>query len=165
LKVSLCRIVGRGKGYDELALSSVSSLPFLPSFLTSSPYYNTIFEHTPLEAKDWKIRERLCLSGNGCWLEVVDMLHLRYRPKELMLPEFKVGGRTQTLTWSPEWTELLATKAEGAFGYQGEIEAFAKACLGEGEPASTLWDGAKDLQVAEAVWESANSNKAVQITV
>jgi predicted dehydrogenase len=140
-------------------------LPFLPSFLTSSPYYNTIFEHTPLEAKDWKIRERLCLSGNGCWLEVVDMLHLRYRPKELMLPEFKVGGRTQTLTWSPEWTELLATKAEGAFGYQGEIEAFAKACLGEGEPASTLWDGAKDLQVAEAVWESANSNKAVQITV
>jgi myo-inositol 2-dehydrogenase / D-chiro-inositol 1-dehydrogenase len=118
-----------------------------------------------LEAKDWKIRERLCLSGNGCWLEVVDMLHLRYRPKELMLPEFKVGGRTQMLTWSPEWTELLATKAEGAFGYQGEIEAFAKACLGEGEPASTLWDGAKDLQVAEAVWESANSNKAVQITV
>jgi hypothetical protein len=118
-----------------------------------------------LEAKDWKIRERLCLSGNGCWLEVVDMLHLRYRPKELMLPEFKVGGRTQTLTWSPEWTELLATKAEGAFGYQGEIEAFAKACLGEDEPASTLWDGAKDLQVAEAIWESANSNKAVQITV
>jgi predicted dehydrogenase len=118
-----------------------------------------------LEAKDWKIRERLCLSGKGCWLEVVDMLHLRYRPKELMLPEFKVGGRTQTLTWSPEWTELLATKAEGAFGYQGEIEAFAKACLGEDEPASTLWDGAKDLQVAEAIWESANSNKAVQITV
>jgi len=118
-----------------------------------------------LEAKDWKIRERLCLSGNGCWLEVVDMLHLRYRPRELMLPEFKVGGRTQTLTWSPEWTEVLATKAEGAFGYQGEIEAFAKACLGEGEPASTLWDGAKDLQVAEAVWESANSNKLVQIAV
>jgi hypothetical protein len=47
LKVSLCRIVERGKGFDELELSSVSSLPFLPSFLTSSPYYNTIFEHTP----------------------------------------------------------------------------------------------------------------------
>jgi 3-oxoacyl-[acyl-carrier protein] reductase len=46
LKVSLCRIVGRGKGFDELELSSVSSLPFLPSFLTSSPHYNTIFEHT-----------------------------------------------------------------------------------------------------------------------
>jgi hypothetical protein len=29
-----------------LELSSVSSLRFLPSFLTSSPYYNTVFEHT-----------------------------------------------------------------------------------------------------------------------
>jgi hypothetical protein len=53
LKVSLCRIVERGKGFDELELSSVSSLPFLPSFLTSSPYYNTIFEHTQVvEVKD-----------------------------------------------------------------------------------------------------------------
>ncbi|MCS7186742.1 MAG: Gfo/Idh/MocA family oxidoreductase [Armatimonadota bacterium] len=112
-----------------------------------------------LEAKDWKIRERLCLSGNGCYLEVVDMLHLRYRPKDLPIQEFKVGGRTQLLTWTPEWTEILATKAEGAFGYRGEVEEFAKACLGEGRPASSLWDGAKDLQVAEAVWESANTRK------
>lgn len=116
-----------------------------------------------LEAADWRIRERLCLSGNGCYLEVTDKLHLRYRPRDLMMPEFKVGGRTQMLVWSPEWTELMATKAEGAFGYRGEIEAFVKACLGEGEPESTLWDGAKDLQVAEAVWESANSGKAVQL--
>lgn len=116
-----------------------------------------------LEARDWKIRERLCLSGDGCYLEVFDMLHLRYRPKDLPLPQFKVGGRTQLLTWSPEWTEILATKAEGAFGYRGEIEAFAKACLGEGQPASTLWDGAKDLQVAEAVWESANAKKPVRL--
>ncbi len=116
-----------------------------------------------LEARDWKIRERLCLSGNGCYLEVIDMLHLRYRPKELLLPEFRVGGRTQLLTWTPEWTEILATKAEGTFGYRGEIEAFAKACLGDGKPASTLWDGAKDLQVAEAVWESANTGKPVTL--
>ncbi len=116
-----------------------------------------------LEAKDWKIRERLCLSGNGCYLEVIDMLYLRYRPKDLLFPEFKIGGRTQLITWTPEWTEILATKAEGAFGYKGEIEAFAKACLGEGKPASNLWDGAKDLQVAEAVWESASTKKLVQV--
>lgn len=107
-----------------------------------------------LEAKDWKIRERLCVSGNGCWLEVADMLCLHYRPKDLLMPEFKIGGRTQTVVWTPEWTELMATKAEGAFGYLGEVEAFAKACLGEGKPASTLWDGAEDLKIAEAVWES-----------
>lgn len=116
-----------------------------------------------LEAKNWKIRERLCLSGSGCYLEVIDMLYLRYRPKDLLLPEFKVGGRTQVFAWTPEWTEILATKAEGTFGYRDEIAAFAKACLGEGKPASTLWDGARDLRVAEAVWESANSKKPVKL--
>jgi len=116
------------------------------------------------EAKDWKISERLALSGNGCWLEVVDMLHLRYRPRNLPFQEFSVGGRTQIIEWDPEWTELMATKAEGAFGYRGEIEAFARACLGEDRPKSTLWDGAKDLQISEAVWESASSNKPVRIS-
>jgi hypothetical protein len=40
-------------------LSSVSSLPFLPSFLTSSPYYNTIFEHTQftLEVEELGLKE------------------------------------------------------------------------------------------------------------
>ena len=116
-----------------------------------------------LEASDWKISERLALSGDGCWLEVVDMLHLRYHPRELPLKEFSPGGRTQTIEWNPEWTELMATKAEGAFGYRGEIEAFAKACLGEDKPRSTLWDGAEDLRISEAVWESANLNKPVKI--
>jgi predicted dehydrogenase len=115
-----------------------------------------------LEASDWKISERLALSGNGCWLEVDDMLHLRYHPRNLPLREYNVGGRTQTLEWSPEWTELMATKAEGAFGYRDEIESFARACLGEDKPKSTLWDGAKDLQISEAVWESANLGKAVR---
>ncbi len=92
------------------------------------------------------------------------MLHLRYRPKDLLFPGFKVGGRTQLLTWTPEWTEIIATKAEGTFGYKGEIEAFAKACLGDGKPASSLLDGAKDLKVAEAIWESANSGKLVQLS-
>ncbi len=116
-----------------------------------------------LEASDWKISERLALSGNGCWLEVIDMMHLRYHPKNLPLKEFNVGGRTQTIEWNPEWTELMATKAEGSFGYRGEIEAFALACLGEGSPKSNLWDGARDLRISEAVWESANMNKTVKI--
>jgi len=116
-----------------------------------------------LEASDWKISERLALSGDGCWLEVTDMLQLCYHPRDLPYGEFSVGGRSQTIDWHPEWTELLATRAEGAFGYRGEIEAFARACLGEDKPRSTLWDGAKDLQVSEAVWESANLNKPVRI--
>jgi len=116
-----------------------------------------------LEAGDWKISEKLVLSGDGCWLEVDDMLNLRYHPKSIPFSEFNVGGRTQTIDWHPEWTELLATKAEGAFGYRDEIEAFARACLGEDKPKSTLWDGAKDLRISDAVWESANTGKAVEI--
>ncbi len=52
-----------------------------------------------LEAGDWKISERFALSGDGCWLEVEDMLRLNYRPRSLPLQEFKVGGRTQTISW------------------------------------------------------------------
>jgi len=116
-----------------------------------------------LEASDWKINVRLAISGDGCFLEVEDMLHLRYRPRTLPFREFNVGGRTQRIEWNPEWTELMATKAEGAFGYRDEIESFARACLGEDKPQSTLWDGAKDLQVSEGVWESVSSDKVVRM--
>jgi len=129
-------------------------------FESSIPF---VMNLNSLEAGDWKISERLALSGDGCWLEVEDMLRLHYHPRSLPLQEFKVGGRTQTVSWSPEWTELMATKAEGAFGYRGEIEAFARACLGEEKPESTLWDGARDLQVSEAVWESATHGRPVLI--
>jgi hypothetical protein len=67
LKVSLCRIVERGKGFDEWELSSVSSLPFLPSFLTSSPYYNTIFEHTHVSGN------YAYVADGGAGLRVIDV--------------------------------------------------------------------------------------------
>jgi predicted dehydrogenase len=129
-------------------------------FESSIPF---VMNLNSLEAGDWKISERLALSGDSCWLEVEDMLRLHYHPRSLPLQEFKVGGRTQTVSWSPEWTELMATKAEGAFGYRGEIEAFARACLGEEKPESTLWDGARDLQVSEAVWGSATQGRPMLI--
>lgn len=116
-----------------------------------------------LEAKDWKISERLVLSGDGCWLEVEDMIHLRYHPPRLFLPDFPMGGRSQLLEWKPEWTEILGVKAEGMFGYRGELRGFARSCLGLESPRSTLWDGAKDLQISETVWESASSEKVVKL--
>jgi hypothetical protein len=58
-----------------LELSSVSSLPFLPSFLTSSPHYNTIFEHT---------RGRLILPRGHVIIEVADTA---------LSPELEVSGR------------------------------------------------------------------------
>ena len=117
-----------------------------------------------LDAADWKISERLALSGEGCWLEVEDMIHLRYHPRSYPLSGFTIGGRSQAIEWKPEWTEVMGTKAEGMFGYRGELEGFARSCLGEGRPRSDLWDGAKDLQVSEAVWHSAISGEVVRIT-
>ncbi len=115
-----------------------------------------------LDAFAWKNDERLVLSGEGGWLEVEDMMHLRYHPRSNPIAGSGVG-RNQTIEWKPDWTEILATKMEGAFGYRGELEAFARSCLEQERPKADLWDGAKDLRVSEAVWQSANTNNVVEL--
>lgn len=111
-----------------------------------------------LESPKWKIHERMALTGVDCWLEVEDMLRLRYRPRGE--PTTAVaGGRNQWITWQPDWTEVLAVHAGGCFGYKGELRNFARSCIGLETPRSTLWDGARDLQVAEAVWQSAQTGQ------
>ena len=116
-----------------------------------------------LERPDWVSNERLVVTGLDSWLQVEDMIQLSYHPKTPPIPGFAVGGRRQIIEWKPDWTEILATKAEGAFGYRGELEGFVRSCLREEHPRSDLWDGAKDLQISEAVWKSANTGKVVQI--
>jgi len=116
-----------------------------------------------LESTEWKVSERLAVSGYDCWVEVEDMIHLRYHPGIVPIPGFSPGGREQTIEWRPDWTELMATKAEGAFGYKGELENFARSCLGLDKPKADLFDGAKDLEIAEAVWESATTGRPVKV--
>jgi predicted dehydrogenase len=117
-----------------------------------------------LELPEWCANERLVVTGFDSWLEVDDMVHLRYYPRTAPIAGFTVGGRRQAIEWSPDWTEILATKAEGAFGYRGELEAFARSCIGEERPKSNLWDGAKDLLVSESVWESASTGRIVKVS-
>ena len=116
-----------------------------------------------LELPEWCSNERLVVTGYDSWLEVEDMIHLRYHPRSPPIGDFPIGGRRQAIEWSPDWTEIMATKAEGAFGYRGELECFARSCLGEGHPRADLWDGARDLQISEAVWHSANAHEVVEI--
>ena len=118
-----------------------------------------------LELPEWCANERLVVTGLDSWLEVVDMVHLRYYPKMPPIAGFPIGGRRQAIEWKPDWTEFMATKSEGAFGYRGELEGFARSCLGEERPRANLWDGASDLQVSEAVWQSATSGRAVGLDV
>jgi len=61
------------------------------------------------------------------------------------------------------WTEILGTKAEGTFGYRGEFEGFVRSCLEEERPRANLLDGAKDLLVSEAISQSYNTGKIVEL--
>jgi predicted dehydrogenase len=92
------------------------------------------------------------------------MLRLRYRPRGEPIAEPHIGGRNQWIEWQPDWTEILRVHAAGCFGYMGELQNFARSCLGQEAPRSTLWDGAKDLQVAEAVWRSAQTGEVVSLS-
>ena len=116
-----------------------------------------------LESPSWKIHERMALTGVDCWLEVEDILRLRYRPRGEPVPKPPIGGRNQSVAWQPDWTEVLRVHAVGCFGYMGELQNFARCCLGLETPRSTLWDGAKDLQLAETVWLSAQTGQVVPI--
>jgi predicted dehydrogenase len=48
-------------------------------------------------------------------------------------------------------------------GYWGELSHFARACLGQVPPAPTLDDGARAVQIIEAIVESARAGKEVAL--
>ncbi len=117
-----------------------------------------------LESNDLRLRERLNIAGDCCYVEVIDMLYLKYRPKQIYFPEFTADGRNQTFNWQPDWGELPWDGGSGQMlGYRGELKHFARCLLHLEKPSPDLWDGAKSLQIAEAVWESAQSKKPVKI--
>ena len=116
-----------------------------------------------LEGPGWQDSEYVALSGYECWVEVKDMISLKYHPRIKPIKRFNSAGRTQTFFWSPDWTELLESKFEGLAGYEGEFRNFARATLGKEKPCSDLFDGAKDLQIVEAVWKSSQTQKPVKI--
>ncbi len=108
---------------------------------------------------DWRTANRLAISGDNCYLEVDNKLHLRYRPAK----EYFTAGNGQTFDWRPEWGEITGSGGGKVCGYRGELEHFAKCLLRLEKPRPDLWDGAKALQIAEAVWESSQSKKVVRI--
>ncbi|GAH43295.1 unnamed protein product [marine sediment metagenome] len=79
------------------------------------------------------------------------------------MPEFNPDGRAQVFSWKPEFTEFLASKAEGIVGYKGELQNFARKILGKEELKANLFDGAKALQIAEAIWKSSQDKKPIKI--
>ncbi len=112
---------------------------------------------------NFQMSEYFLAAGDECWLEVRDMLELNYHANQKPMSEFNPNGRAQIFSWRPEFTEVLGSTAGGLMGYEGEMRNFARASIGLEKPVADLFDGAKDLQIAEAIWESSQSKKAVKI--
>ena len=116
-----------------------------------------------LQGYEFQMSEYFLACGYECWVESQDMVSLNYYAREKQMPEFNPHGRAQVFSWKPEYTEFLASKAEGMAGYRGELQNFARAILGTEELRADLYDGAKALEIAEAIWESSQSKKPVTI--
>ncbi len=115
-----------------------------------------------LQGPEFQISEYFLAAGRECWLEVKDMVSLNYYAHTKPMPEFNPDGRAQISSWKPEFTEFLESKAEGMVGYKGELQNFARAILGKEKVSADLYDGAKALQIAEAIWESSQTRKPVR---
>jgi predicted dehydrogenase len=115
-------------------------------------------------AVPWRdISERVDLTGVGESITVQDMLAVEHFAARDWRPAgnpFEALGVARH-TWSPNW--LGAIHGHRLCGYVGEIEHFAR-CLLSRQPASaSLWDGVAALRFGEAVWESAETGRAVQL--
>ena len=114
---------------------------------------------------NFQMSEYFLAAGNECWLEVRDMMELNYHARQKPMREFDPDGRAQIFSWRPEFTEVIGSTAGGMAGYKGEMQNFARAAMGLEKPVADLFDGAKALQIAEAIWESSQTHKPVNLGV
>lgn len=106
-----------------------------------------------LESDTWHFNEYVRVSGFRHWLDVEDMLHLRYHPLEGWTKG--EGLKNQVMTWQPALD--LETEMLRRAGYAAEIREFAECCLTGRQPTATSGDCAEALKIGEAIWASARS--------
>jgi len=106
------------------------------------------------------IVEILQVVGFEANVVVEDMMHLRYQAPDDFTTVAPRAGR-YVHEFKPTWTGIADTKA--TFGYRGEVEHFAKRCLGLVEGGPDLWDSYKSLQIGEAVYDSSHGARTVTI--
>ena len=112
------------------------------------------------EVNPWQdIRESLHCTGVGEAVRVDEMLYLtHHRPGH---PWYGAGGSGYAHALEvlrPSW--IAEHGPTDLSGYQQEVAYFAE-CLREGRPphqGADLWDGAKSLELTEAIYQSANSD-------
>jgi predicted dehydrogenase len=109
-----------------------------------------------LESDTWHFNEYVRVSGFQHWLDVEDMLHLRYHPIEGWLDQ--PGLKNQCMTWEPA-LDLEEQMLERA-GYAPEVREFAECCLTGRQPRATAAGCAEALRIGEAIWKSAQADGA-----
>ncbi len=104
-----------------------------------------------IESDTWHFNEYVRVSGFRHWLDVEDMLRLRYHPLRGWSEQEDI--KNQVFTWQPALD--LETEMLRRAGYVGEIQEFARCCLTGRQPTATSQECAEALKIGEAVWASA----------
>jgi predicted dehydrogenase len=106
------------------------------------------------------ITEEVQLVGVGSNLTCRDMLTLDWQaPQDWSTAVPRAGRYLQS--FQPAWTGVSFTNT--TFGYAGEVEHFAKRCIGDLDSGPDLWDSYKSLQIGEAIYESAENGQSISI--
>jgi predicted dehydrogenase len=106
------------------------------------------------------VNEVLHLSGLETYVECRDMLYLEWQSREDFTTAVPRAGR-YVHEWRPTWTGIGDARA--TWGYRGEVEHFARRCLGLVEGGPDLWDSYEALRLSEAVWASIQTGGVVTI--
>ena len=106
------------------------------------------------------ITEVLEVIGLETHLVCEDKLGVRYQPKEEWAQAAPHAGRYQQV-WRPGWTSV--SRSSRTFGYTGEVQHFARRCLGLADGGPDLWDSYRALKIGEAIYESADGGGRVVI--
>jgi len=104
-----------------------------------------------LESDTWHFNEYVRVTGFQHWLDVEDMLRLRYHPLRGWTEQDDL--KNQTFNWQPSLD--LETEMLRRAGYVGEIREFADCCLTGRRPSATAEESAEALKIGEAIWASA----------
>jgi len=132
-------------------------------------------------AGQWEnFTEGLTLSGDGELIAVDDVMTTRYYKKEAWVNSDSRSVYSNEKPWedipgsrsainiynahSPTGSmPIRSNQSLVLWGYQAEIDNFARSCLGLEKPRATLADGYRALALSLAIWESTTAGKPVNV--
>ncbi|MBM3475029.1 MAG: Gfo/Idh/MocA family oxidoreductase [Armatimonadetes bacterium] len=106
------------------------------------------------------ITEILELTGLETHILCEDMLRLKWMDREDFSSAVPQTGR-YFHSYDPSWTGIAYTNR--SYGYFGEVQHFARRCLGLVEGGPDLWDSYHSLKIGEAVYRAAETGGTVDV--